>query len=139
LGLTANARDRCDVLEKIKVELLVQRLVDHSKGADQEKRVSVGWRSRDRLCGNIAASTRSVLDNKRLTEPLRKPLTREACEDIGHAAGGKADDNPHRPRRIGLCPGDARQNRQRGSARGQMQKLSAGKFHSGSLYQGGLL
>ena len=44
--------------------------------------------------------------------------------------GGKADDDAHRPRRIGLRPRDARHGRQRGSARGQMQKLpSVGKFH----------
>ena len=45
------------------------------------------------------------------------------------AAGGNADDQAHRPRRIGLRPRDARHGRQRGSARCQMQKLSAGKFH----------
>src|SRR6266511_584383 len=32
-------------------------------------------------------------------------------------------------RRIGLRPNEARPGRQRGSARGQMQKISAGKFH----------
>ena len=47
--------------------------------------------------------------------------------------GGKADDDAHRPRRIGLRPRDARHGRQRGSARGQMQKLSAGKFHGAPL------
>ena len=35
-----------------------------------------------------------------------------------------------RPRRISLRPLDAREGRQRGSARGQMQKSPAGKFHS---------
>ena len=35
----------------------------------------------------------------------------------------KADDQAHRPRRIGLRPRDPRHGRQRGSARGQMQKL----------------
>ena len=42
---------------------------------------------------------------------------------------GKPTIDPHRPRRIGLRPCDARHGRQRSSARGQMQKLSAGKFH----------
>ena len=44
--------------------------------------------------------------------------------------GGKADDDAHRPRRIGLRPRDARDGRERGSARGQMQEYAAGKFHS---------
>src|SRR5262249_8983218 len=35
----------------------------------------------------------------------------------------------YRPRRIGLRPRDTRHGRQRGSACGQMQKISAGKFH----------
>ena len=52
----------------------------------------------------------------------------------GALAGGKADDDAHRPRRIGLRPRDTRHGRQRGSARGQMQKLpSVGKFHNSSL------
>ena len=34
-----------------------------------------------------------------------------------------------RPRRIGLCLRDPRHRRQRDSARGQMQKFAAGKFH----------
>src|SRR5262245_62421685 len=33
------------------------------------------------------------------------------------------------PRRIGLRESDARNDLQRGSNRGQMQKISAGKFH----------
>ena len=46
------------------------------------------------------------------------------------AAGGKADDDAHRPRRIGLRPRDARHGRQRGSARGQMQKFFGGEVSS---------
>ena len=41
------------------------------------------------------------------------------------AAGGKADDDAHRPRRIGLRPREARHGRERGSTRCQMQKLAA--------------
>jgi hypothetical protein len=41
----------------------------------------------------------------------------------GHlAAGSKADDDVHPPRWIGLRESDTRDSRQRGSARGQMQK-----------------
>ena len=43
--------------------------------------------------------------------------------------GGKSDDDAHRPRRIGLRPCDARHDRQRGGARGQMQEFRVGKFH----------
>src|SRR6516162_7885705 len=43
--------------------------------------------------------------------------------------GEGTDNQTHRPRWIGLRPGEARDGRQRGSARCKMQKISAGKFH----------
>ena len=48
---------------------------------------------------------------------------------VPFAAGGLPDNDAHRPRWIGLRPSNMRHGRQRGSARGQMQKISAGKFH----------
>ena len=84
----------------------------------------------DRLGGDIAAGARPVLDDEWLAEPLRQPLTHQARGDVeSQPPGAKPTINAHRPRRIGLRPRDARHGRQRGSARCQMQKLSAGKFH----------
>src|ERR1700757_1283440 len=80
----------------------------------------------DRLDGEIAASAGPVLDDELLPHSLRQPLTYQARKNVNYAARGKADDDAHRPRRIALRPRDARQRRQRGSARGQMQKLPAG-------------
>src|SRR5262245_5128837 len=48
---------------------------------------------------------------------------------VGRAPGWAADHDTYRSRRIGLPPSDARHDRQRRSARGEMQKISAGKFH----------
>jgi hypothetical protein len=49
---------------------------------------------------------------------------------VAYAAGAKAHNDPHRPGRIGLRPRNARDGRQRGSTRGEMQKLpSVGKVH----------
>jgi len=56
-------------------------------------------------------------------------LADQASDDVGAAASGKADNQAHRPRRIGLRLRDARNCWQRDSARSQMQKISAGKFH----------
>jgi hypothetical protein len=56
-------------------------------------------------------------------------LTYQARDDLDYATGRKADDDAHRPRRVGLRPSDARHGGERGSARGQTEKLSAGKFH----------
>src|SRR5215472_2623052 len=47
----------------------------------------------------------------------------------GELAGSNGDDQTHRPRRVGLRPSGALHGRQRGSARGQMQKITARKFH----------
>ena len=38
-----------------------------------------------------------ILDDELLTEPFRQILTDQARDDVGRAAGGKADDNAHRP------------------------------------------
>jgi len=53
----------------------------------------------------------------------------KACEDVGRPASGKADNDAHRPRWIGLRPRNSRDGRERGSAGGQMQEFAAGKFH----------
>jgi hypothetical protein len=50
-------------------------------------------------------------------------LTDQAPDYVDTPASGKADDDAHRPRRIGLRPSETRDCRQRGSAGGQMQKL----------------
>jgi len=79
---------------------------------------------------DIAAGTRSVFDDELLTKPFRQPLPDDACRDVGRAGRTEGHDQPHRPRRIGLRPCDARDGRQRGSARGPSQNLPAvEKFH----------
>src|SRR5262249_53194373 len=83
----------------------------------------------DKLGGDRAARARSVIDDKRLPQPARQPLAEQACASVGGSAGRKANDNAQRACWIGLRPSDARYGRQRGSACGQMQKISAGKFH----------
>src|SRR5262245_4122717 len=92
--------------------------------------MAVWRRSHDSFSGNIAASARPILHDEWLTESLRQPLPNQACEDVISTAWRKADNNPHRPRRIGLRRSDARNDRECGGARGQMQELpSVGKFH----------
>jgi hypothetical protein len=70
-----------------------------------------------------------ILDDELLSEPLGQPLSHQARGKIAAAAGRKADDKTHRPRRIGLRSCHPQDCRQRGSARCQMQKSTAGKFH----------
>src|SRR5262249_3038795 len=96
---------------------------------DRKESVTVGWRMCDRFGPDIAASARSIFDDELLAKSLREVLAYQARNDIGSAAGCKRHDDAHRPRRIGLRPCNVRRERQRGSARGQAQELSAGKFH----------
>ena len=65
----------------------------------------------------IAARARPVLDDKRVAEPFRKPLTDQAREDVVGATGSKADDHAHWLRRIGFCPSQARHGRKRNCTR----------------------
>src|SRR5262249_57956076 len=82
-----------------------------------------------RLGGDFAGRASLILDDKLLTEPLRQPLSYQACHDVSGTSGGKSDNDAHRPRRIAFRPSDPRHGWQRRSAGGQMQKLAAAKFH----------
>ena len=54
----------------------------------------------------------------------------EARVNVVLPAGGEADDNAHRPRRIVLRSRQPRDGRQHGSAHCKMQKIpTVGKFH----------
>src|ERR1700751_819496 len=82
------------------------------------------------LGGEIAGGADPVLDHELLPEPLGEPLSHQARGEVAAAAGRKADDDPHRPRRITLHPSDAWRGRQRGGGRGQTQECAAGKLHA---------
>src|SRR5262245_35057182 len=94
-----------------------------SRGAAGPRRVVVGLNS------EIAGRAGWVLNDKLLSKMIRQVLADDARHEVVAAARRKRDDPVHRPRRIGLRPRDTRYGRQRGSARRQMQKISAGKFH----------
>src|SRR5262247_2973786 len=131
VGHTGDAGNRRDVAAEIETKLFVQRSIDRVCRSDEEERIAVRERAHDRLGGNIAGSTWPALDDEWLAEPLRQPLTHRTRDDVGRSAERKPNNPAHWPRRIGLRPRDPRYGRQRGRARGQMQKLSAGKFHAG--------
>src|SRR6516225_8151517 len=91
--------------------------------------MAVGGRTRDRLGGDFPLGTRAVLDDEGLPEALGEPLADQAREDVGRAAGRKANDDAHRSRRIGLRPGDLRYRRQYGSTDDEVKECAAGKSH----------
>src|SRR5262252_1495924 len=128
-GFAADACDRRNIADEIEGQLLVERCVDPIRRTNHEKRIAVCGRMDGGLCGDIAGCARSVLDDERLVEPLRQPLTHEARGAVESATGWKADDQAHRPRRVGLRPCDARDGRERDSSCCQMQELAAWNFH----------
>src|SRR5262245_3741610 len=126
---TADAGDSCNIADEIETKLIVEGRVDRVAGEDQKKRIAVRLRPHDRLRADIAARARSIVDNELLAQPLRELLSNQTSYCVGRTARRVADDDAHRPRRIGLRSRGSPHGRQRSSARGKMQKLSAGKFH----------
>src|SRR5262249_32303906 len=123
-------RDRRDVAHEIEFQIRVERRVHRIGRNRHEDRVTVRRGPYNVFGGGVAAEARRVLDQEWLAEPLRQPLAREATDDVGSTAGWKRDDQIDRTGWITLRPCNLRQGRQRGSDRGQMKKISAGKFHS---------
>jgi hypothetical protein len=78
---------------------------------------------------DVAARAGHVLDDDRLPERGPHALAEEARDRVGRPAGRIRHDHRDRTRGIGLGRRDPRHDRERGSARCQMEKLSAGKFH----------
>ena len=130
VGKSRDAGNRRDVADEIETEFFVERRIDCVHGTTQQESVTVSGCTNDRFGSQIAARAGPVLDNDWLVELVRQPLTDQARNDVKSTAGRKADEDAQRPRRIGLCKSEAGRDRERGSARGQMQKLSSvGKFH----------
>ena len=123
------ARDRCDVADEIEVKFLIQRRVDRGRRGGKQERITIRRRTNDCLGANIGPRAGSVFNDERLPEPLGQQFPHYARDEVYVAPGCEGRNQTHWPRRIGLRPCDPRHGRERGSARGQMQKLSAGKFH----------
>src|SRR5262249_60768656 len=69
---------------------------------DKGEREPAARATHARLGGDIAAASGTFLVDERLTEPLRQPLTYQARRDVRTASGREANNDAHRPRRIGL-------------------------------------
>src|SRR5262249_55901256 len=98
VGHDHNAGDRRDVADEIEIELVIECRVERVRRCGQEERIAIRCRTHDDLCGDITRGTRPVLDDEWLAEPPRQPLTDQASDDVGATAGGKSDNDAHRPR-----------------------------------------
>src|SRR5262249_8501221 len=85
----ANARDRNYVPEKIIIDLVVDRGVDRVRRSDPEERMAVCRRSDHDFGRDRTGRSRPVLDEERLTEALRQPLTQRTRDDVAVVPAGK--------------------------------------------------
>jgi hypothetical protein len=109
-GQAHGAGDGRDVMEKIEIQMLVERRVGGGRGRDGQQRVSVGRRIHHVFGGDVGGGARAILDHEILAEPLRQRLRDQARGDVGRTGGGNADDDVHRPCRIIERRRGARQN-----------------------------
>jgi hypothetical protein len=79
--------DRRGVANEIEFEIIVQGCVDRVRRAGHKQRIAVRWRTHDRLCADIPARSRAVVDDELLAKPLGQPLTNDASDDVDLAAG----------------------------------------------------
>src|SRR5438552_13752596 len=75
--------DRCDVTDKIKVQLIKERRVNRIRSRNHEKGVAVRGCAHDRLGADVAAAAWPVLDDEWLAESLRQPLSHQTRGDVG--------------------------------------------------------
>ena len=99
--------DRRDVADEVVIEFVVESRIECIGRGDHKERISVARRTRDRFGGNMGTGPRPVLDDERLTEPLRQPLADQTCGNVGRAASRKSDDDAHQTRWIALRSSDA--------------------------------
>ena len=116
-GRATDSRDWPDVANEIEFEILIKRGVTGIRKTDQQKGVSVGRRVHDGLGRDIAATTRTVLDDEWLAESHREPLPHQARHDVEVAGGSESDNDAHRPRWVDLRPREGRPKWQCGGTR----------------------
>src|SRR5262249_23457822 len=114
------------VADKAELEIAIERRITRIRKIRQKERIAITSRIHDRLSSDVAACARPVLNDEWLPESLLQPLTHQTREDVVPAAGSIPDNPTYWPRRIGLRPRKSRHGRERGSARGEMGKNSAG-------------
>src|SRR5262249_14907157 len=84
----------------------------------------------------MTARSGLVFDEDLLAPNFRESIGNDAGADIRTAAGRESNQQPHRTRRIGLRPCNARQRRQHRSACSNLQKLSSRDPHDETLGAG---
>jgi hypothetical protein len=123
-------RDRRKIGRGVVGRLLVERLVVGMRAdAADPHGVAVGPGIGDALGTVHTAGAADVLDDDLLAQNFAHALRHEAAEHVLRSTGGEGNNHRDGSRRIRLRPSEARDDRECGSARDQMQKSTAGTFH----------
>jgi hypothetical protein len=101
-GAVHHPGDRRDVANDVEAQIVVEPGAEGIHRGDHEQRVAVRGSADHRFGREIAAGAGTIVDDERMAQPGRQPIGDDAREQIGRAAGSRADDEPHRPRRIAL-------------------------------------
>jgi hypothetical protein len=86
-GRQGYQRDRCEIFERVVLEVLVQTIGDDDVAErPHDQRVTVRRRARHQFGADRAGSARPVVDNDLLAPGFAHFLTQQARQDIGVAA-----------------------------------------------------
>src|SRR5262249_53767449 len=100
-------------------------------GATQLNRVAIRSRAGDAAGADAPIRPADVFDDDGLSKRTSHAFGKYPANCIGNATPRERHDHRDGARRIGLRPYHGREGWQRGSTRGQLQKLTARKFHGG--------
>ena len=99
---------RSRVKTKARILLFIERLIDRVGDGHRQQRIAVWRRVGDHVSSEVAAGAGPVLDKELIVEPLGQRLRDQPSDDVGRGARRKADNDPHRPRRVGVGPRKSR-------------------------------
>ena len=96
-GLSADQRDRREVVDRLVRQLGVQRRADGVGLRCQQQRVAVGWRPGHRLGADRGTRTGPVVDHHLLPQPLAQLLRHHAGRSVDRATRRERHDDADRP------------------------------------------
>src|SRR3954452_5716436 len=123
---------RYNVAHQIEVDVLVERRIYGIIRADEKKRIAIRRRAHHGFRRYIAPRAWTVLYDKRLTQPVRKPLADQARENVDRLPRSKPDKEMYGPRGVRLSLCNSPERGKRAGASEQMQESPTRKSHGPS-------
>ena len=107
-AFATDARDRRDIAKEIEAELIIERGIDRVRRTDQEERVAIRGCPHHHFGANVAASATAGFRLGIAGPAFPTAIDPSGARRCRATARGKANDQAHRPRWIGLRPSEAR-------------------------------